>query len=736
MKRNRAVVGVLLVCAAILRIPAAGAQVDPWEMVRRMGRGINLGNTLDAPEEGRWADPAREFYFSDYHDAGFTCVRIPIRWDHHLGTEAPYTIDPAWLDRVEQVVDWGLAHGLVTIINAHHDDWLYENFPAHLPRFESLWRQVAERFQNKSDSLLFEIINEPYFDLSEAQVDTLNARILRVIRRTNPHRIVILTGGGENSYRAVLHLHPPQDPYLMAYFHYYLPWKFTHDKIGTWGSVQDKLILQGHFDLVQNWSLQHGLPILLGEFGVSVGADRASLLRWYDAVANGAIQRGFAFTVWDAGPQANKFTYFRQPGLWDEPQLNVLTDQRPFTGGPVPVPGRLEAEAFDTGGPRVAYSDEDSVNDFGFYRPDEGVEIDTVGGGGYAVVLNEAGNWTEYTFRVDTAGVYTVSVCGRTDAGDASVVLRFNGHRFAGPFAGMPADRFAVVSDSLFLSKGVHVVRLLSETGRIRVDWLEFRLHRAAKANLLRNGGFELGLEGWEVKQCTAAPVDTPVHSGERALLLSNRQKEWAGVYQNIHQVLVDNGPGYYVAAGWLRAAADTGWARVKIRLTYGGQQHHIGVPVPVDTVHWTFARDTLLLTWDGTLADANFFVQGAKGFVGDLLADDVQLTFVGPAAAVAASSLAVRQPETWALANNPNPFNASTWITYHTPVSARIRLRVFDLRGAEVNRLVDTVLPAGVHRQVWDGKDEAGTPLPSGCYLVVLQAPGVRKVHKMLLLR
>ena len=105
-------------------------QVTPWEMVERMGKGLNLGNTLEAPYEGDWSSPAAEYYFHDFIDAGFTCVRIPIRWTNHMLDTTPYTVDSAWMDRVEQVIDWALDTGLVIIINSHHDnEWLYDEFP-------------------------------------------------------------------------------------------------------------------------------------------------------------------------------------------------------------------------------------------------------------------------------------------------------------------------------------------------------------------------------------------------------------------------------------------------------------------------------------------------------------------------------------------------------------------------------------------------------------------------------
>ena len=97
-------------------------QVTPWEMVEKMGKGINLGNTLEAPKEGDWSAPLEEYCFHDFVDAGFTSVRIPIRWTNYMLDSTPFTIDSAWMDRVEQVIDWALDTGLVVIINSHHDD--------------------------------------------------------------------------------------------------------------------------------------------------------------------------------------------------------------------------------------------------------------------------------------------------------------------------------------------------------------------------------------------------------------------------------------------------------------------------------------------------------------------------------------------------------------------------------------------------------------------------------------
>ncbi|MFT6855500.1 MAG: aryl-phospho-beta-D-glucosidase BglC (GH1 family) [Cyclobacteriaceae bacterium] len=79
------------------------AQLKPDDAIKGMTRGINLGNTLEPPLEGEWNNgPAQEYYFDDYLSAGFTCVRVPVRWDRHTATSAPYAIDEAWMLRVEE----------------------------------------------------------------------------------------------------------------------------------------------------------------------------------------------------------------------------------------------------------------------------------------------------------------------------------------------------------------------------------------------------------------------------------------------------------------------------------------------------------------------------------------------------------------------------------------------------------------------------------------------------------
>eukprot|EP01047_Picozoa_sp_COSAG01_P052513 COSAG01_NODE_5529_length_4204_cov_4.968088_2_plen_104_part_00 len=94
-----------------------------------------------------------------YQRAGFTNVRVPVQWDHHTAQEPPYAINATFMDRVEEVVDWSLSRGLVTVLNTHHEDWLDNQtaFSAGLPRLVAIWQQISERMQGKPQTLLFEV---------------------------------------------------------------------------------------------------------------------------------------------------------------------------------------------------------------------------------------------------------------------------------------------------------------------------------------------------------------------------------------------------------------------------------------------------------------------------------------------------------------------------------------------------------------------------------------------------
>jgi hypothetical protein len=98
--------------------PVAGA-ADPFAQNRRLGRGINLGNALEAPTEGEWGVTLQAEYFLLIRQRGFDSVRIPVRWSSHAAATPPFTIEPRFLARVEWAVDQALKNDLLVVLNVH-----------------------------------------------------------------------------------------------------------------------------------------------------------------------------------------------------------------------------------------------------------------------------------------------------------------------------------------------------------------------------------------------------------------------------------------------------------------------------------------------------------------------------------------------------------------------------------------------------------------------------------------
>ncbi len=312
MKRTLYTLGLLLLCHSF-----SSAQITPQEAIEKMQKGINLGNTLEPPNEGGWNNPpAEEYYFDLYKEAGFEVVRVPVRWDEHTGTKAPYQISSSWLNRVEQIVDWGLERDLFIVLNAHHEEWIKSDYSeANKARFDSIWTQIAERFKNKPEKLIFEIINEPY-GLTRSQNDDLHARILSIIRKTNPTRLVIFQGHNWGGSDELIVANIPDDDYLIGSFHSYDPWPFGLEGTGTFGGSADYRELENKFITIDNWSEENKIPVFLGEFGSVKSADYNSRMRQYRAYVELSQKYGFSSAAWDDGGDFRIME--RQKHDWDE----------------------------------------------------------------------------------------------------------------------------------------------------------------------------------------------------------------------------------------------------------------------------------------------------------------------------------------------------------------------------------------------------------------------------------
>jgi endoglucanase len=326
---------VLLCTVSVTSCCKSPAANDPFEQNARLGRGINLGNALEAPKEGAWGVILREEYFQAIADAGFDSVRVPIRWSAHADEAAPYTIDPAFFARIDWVVEQALSRELLVIINIHHYEDIMRHPEEHRERLLALWSQIGEHYQDQPDELLFEILNEPSGSMRAQQWNPILADALTVIRETNPERNVIIGAPSWNKINTLSQLELPEDDrHIIVTFHYYDPFQFTHQGaewvvdsepwLGqTWtGEIMQKRGVEADLNRAVKWGEENNRPLYMGEFGAYSKADMESRALWTSYVARQAEERGISWAYWEfcSGFGA----YDPVMGMWREELLEAL----------------------------------------------------------------------------------------------------------------------------------------------------------------------------------------------------------------------------------------------------------------------------------------------------------------------------------------------------------------------------------------------------------------------------
>ena len=321
--------GVLAPTSVASALPvAAPISSDPMKFVADMQPGFNVGNSLDAfPTETSWGNPPiTQALLQKIKSLGFKSVRIPVTWGGHEGAAPSYAIDPSWMARVKQVVDWALSDGLYVVLNVHHDSWQWiTNMPTDpagvTARYDATWTQIADAFKNEPRSLIFEADNEQNFSgvsgtqasqlLNELQTDFFN--VVRHSGSENARRYLMLSTPGDTAAQPgedalYAEMQSLRDPNLIASFHYYGFWPFGvnvagYSKFDT-TSQQD---MANAFTLMHDEFVAKGIPVYLGEAGLYNdtdwfnGLERGETLKYYEALGYEARTTGVTLSYWDDG---------------------------------------------------------------------------------------------------------------------------------------------------------------------------------------------------------------------------------------------------------------------------------------------------------------------------------------------------------------------------------------------------------------------------------------------------
>ncbi len=333
---------------------------DAWKMASKLALGWNMGNQLDAfinwdsdrkdfPDETVWGNPkATQATFDGVKKAGFTSVRIPITWLRMIGDAPQYKIDETWMNRVAEVVGFAEKAGLNVIINTHHDEcnndghWLdvlgaskdSSKDAAIKAEITAVWTQIAERFKDKGDFLIFESFNEiqdggwgwsDEFRADPAkQCNVLNGwnqTFVDAVRATGGNNATrwlgVPTYAANPSFESYFRM--PSDPagHLMLAVHFYDPSEYT---IGTqqysdWGhtgaagkkaSWGDEDHVKETFSNLNTKYVAKNIPVYLGEFGCSMRKKSDTrawgfYLYYMEYVVKAAKIYGLPAFLWDNG---------------------------------------------------------------------------------------------------------------------------------------------------------------------------------------------------------------------------------------------------------------------------------------------------------------------------------------------------------------------------------------------------------------------------------------------------
>lgn len=326
------------------------------EATRLMGNGINLGNTLEACDnnvgiktntplsyETHWGQPkTTQAMIDGMKAAGFDTIRIPVAWmtnATHL-YEGDYTIDADYMDRVEEVVRYARKAGMYVIINDHWDGGWYGMFGSEsaetralaMEAYKGMWQQIAERFRDYSDYLIFESANEelggrfdensPLYcsdsvvtyltdDERYALTNEINQTFVDVVRATggnNATRFLLIAGYGTNIDQTCDdRFQMPKDTAvskLMVSVHYYDPWSYCGASSAAsatkWGKVSDYEYMDQQLAKMTKFT-EAGYGVVIGEYGALPCSDglKDNTLAYHTAFLDACTKYDLTNCLWD-----------------------------------------------------------------------------------------------------------------------------------------------------------------------------------------------------------------------------------------------------------------------------------------------------------------------------------------------------------------------------------------------------------------------------------------------------
>lgn len=324
--------------------PAPAPSPAMATLAAALGRGINLGNMLEAPLEGDWGPAFVDGWAAIIKTAGFTTVRLPVRFSNHAAVTADATLDPTFLARVDHVITTLLAQGLYVVGDFMHHYRQLDGDAVDVhevsvdpsvvqTRAINIWKQLSAHYASWSASLLYELKNEPHGTLDGGSFDgapwnVLYPQLLAGLRLNDATRAVLIGPSNYNNADFLANLTPPTDPHVIITVHNYLPVAFTlQGQYGTsyptpaaWDG--DASVFTTALDQAVAFRTSTGYPVFVGEFGTDIAAPEASRVAWTTMAVASMASRGMSWSTWNF--DADFAVYDTTANAWDTALLPVL----------------------------------------------------------------------------------------------------------------------------------------------------------------------------------------------------------------------------------------------------------------------------------------------------------------------------------------------------------------------------------------------------------------------------
>ncbi len=321
---------------------AAADTLNAWEITEQMKLGWNYGNSLDATasagtqladhagveSEIAWGNPkANQALFTEIKKKGFNTVRIPTTWFQHL--DENNQIDPEWMARVKEVVDYCINEDMYVILNVHHENWvnradLGTAYDEMHTKLMAIWTQIANEFKDYDQHLVFECMNEPraagtdheWWGPTQDELNTinqLNADFVKLIRSIDsPYkdtRLLMIPGYCASSDITIMSkIVVPDDDYVAVSVHAYSPYGFAMD-----ATVEDHSVfteawsaeLDGILSNIRKTFTDKDIPVVIGEFSASNYGNTEARCEWATQYISTTKKYGIPCVLWDNDARGN-----------------------------------------------------------------------------------------------------------------------------------------------------------------------------------------------------------------------------------------------------------------------------------------------------------------------------------------------------------------------------------------------------------------------------------------------